>query len=173
MQVTSSMEMSNLIGRQLGRIPRSPFRVVGTCAYGFPQVIASPSVLEDGARFPNWTYLTCPYLGERAYDAESAGRLEDYRNRATADEQFATSLKNLDDYVRIMRAREGSGLDVCESVGLAGQANSAAIKCLHAHLGYALAGAPDIIGLELLNEFGPDCTDGRCLIFAEDDVSCA
>lgn len=173
MQVSSSMETSDLIGCQLGRTPRAPFRVVDICAYGFPQVIASPSMLEDGARFPNWTYLTCPYLVERAYDAESAGRLEDYRNRAIADERFAASLKGLDDYVRAMRAREGNGVDVCESVGLAGQANPTAIKCLHAHLGYALAGAPDVIGLELLTEFGPDCTDGRCSVFVEDDVSCA
>jgi hypothetical protein len=74
-----------VVSRQLGREPRSPFDVVVRCEHGYPAVIESAPVLEDGTPFPTRFWLTCPSLVADVAQAESvpgwaAGREGPHRN---------------------------------------------------------------------------------------------
>lgn len=159
-----------IVSAQLDRTPRQPWRVGARCAYGYPQVIISPSLLEDGSRFPNWAYLTCPFLSHKTADFESAALHVEYATRAQNDATFADSLRVLDGQVRAMRLAESGGEDVCSDVGLAGQRSPLGVKCLHAHIAYALVDLDDPIGLELLAETGVDCDACECEALAQDGV---
>ena len=149
-----SSKSDNIVFRQLGRRPRLPWRVVESCRFGFPRVIVSPSLLDDGDRFPNWAYLTCPHLVRKVSQIEAAGGVSRWADRVASDENLRDGLKRLDAEVREARLLEcrasGRDDDVCEGVGLAGQRNIYGVKCLHIHVAYALAGLHDPIGNEIL-----------------------
>jgi len=157
-----------VVARQLGRPPRGPWRTAHRCEYGFPSVIASPSVLEDGERFPTTFWLTCPFLDDIAARAESRGECAQWAAAAASDDDLAGRLREADREVRAMRAAESGGVDSCDSVGLAGQRDPLGVKCLHAHVAYALVGIGDPIGQAVLDECGSSCPDARCTRLQEE-----
>lgn len=146
----------------MGRCPRDPWRVAVRCLFGYPTVIASPVRLADGTPFPTWAWLTCPRITEAVSRCESAGGVAEWASRATADSDLAAALRELDAAVRVVREREGGGEQASGDVGLAGQRNPLGVKCLHAHVAYALAGLDDPIGCAVLEQVGRDCDDERC-----------
>lgn len=152
----------DVIALQTGRRPRHPWRVIRSCAFGYPAVIASPSRLDDGTPFPTWAWLTCPHLTEAVSRSESRGDVARWGQRAHEDERLAAGLRELDRQVRAARARESGGEDACADVGVAGQADALGVKCLHAHVAYALAGLDDPIGRAVAAEVGHECEDARC-----------
>ncbi|MBK5211008.1 MAG: DUF501 domain-containing protein [Coriobacteriia bacterium] len=127
-----------------------------TCRFEFPQVIVSPSLLDDGDRFPNWAYLSCPHLVRKISRIEAEGGVSRWAARVSSEENLRSCLERLDTEVREVRLLEcrssGQDDDVCEDVGLAGQRNIYGVKCLHIHVAYALAGLHDPIGNEILEE---------------------
>jgi len=151
-----------VVAEQVGRVPRPPWRVAVRCRFGYPTVIVSPSVLADGMRFPTFAWLTCPWLIELASAAESRGETALWARRAAVDAGLRSQLAETDRTMRELRAAESGGNDACAVVGIAGQASSAGVKCLHAHVALALVGVPDPIGLELLGEWQDECDDERC-----------
>ena len=155
-----------LVSAQLGRTPRDPWRVAARCAYGYPTAIVSPSRLADGAPFPTYAWLTCPYLLETLAAEESAGAAATWAQRAADDSQFAAALVAADAAVRAARTRESGGEDACADVGIAGQRDPLGVKCLHAHVALALVGIEDPIGVEELGKIEPTCSDGRCRLLA-------
>jgi uncharacterized protein len=157
-----------VVESQIGRPPRTPWRVAVRCKYGYPAVIASPGLLDDGTRFPTALWLTCPWVGEAAAAEESAGATAQWSERASTDPALAQALRNADEQVRARRTAESGGEDPCPSVGIAGQRDPLGVKCLHAHAAAALAGIDDPIGVAVLERCGRDCPDGRCARF---DVS--
>lgn len=154
-----------IVTAQIGRAPRDPWRVAARCDHGFPQTIASPAMLADGARFPNLVWLTCPYLAQKASAEESDGATARWAHRAAEEPALAARLQALDLAVRQARAAE-TGVDPCGDVGIAGQADPLGVKCLHAHVALALSGFEDPIGAELLGVWGDRCDDARCLSLA-------
>lgn len=163
--------LSELIAAQTGRMPREPWRAVSRCSFGHPMVISSPSRLADGSPFPTWTWLTCPYLVHAVSALESRGDAARWRSAAADDEELARDLRELDRAVRAARAEEGGGIDDCAGVGLAGQEDPLGVKCLHAHVSYALAGLDDPIGAAVLAEVGRECADDRCAALPMADAS--
>lgn len=147
---------------QLGRTPRSPWRVAHRCVYGHPSVIVSPPRLEDGTLFPTWAWLTCPYLVEEASARESAGWSERWLRRVERDPEAGAALRRADEQLRAARAAEGGGEDPCAGTGVAGQLGWKGPKCLHAHLALALLGIDDPIGADVAGETGEACDDERC-----------
>lgn len=142
--------------------------MASVCSFGYPNVIASPSLLQDGTPFPTLFWLTCPFLAEAAAAAESAGACAEWASRAHSDPELASALREADAEVRVRRAAESRGDDACAAVGLAGQRDPLGVKCLHVHVAYALAGIADPIGEALIAEVGEVCVDERCAGLAEE-----
>ncbi len=160
---TSAAEAeATLVARQIGRVPREPWRVVVRCQWGRPSVIASPSRLEDGTPFPTLYWLTCPWLIEAAGALESEGVLAEWAQRMAEDPQLAQELVATHAELRRRRAEESGGLDECAGVGVAGQREASHVKCLHAHVALVLAGIGDPVGEETLVLTGIACDDDAC-----------
>lgn len=155
---------------QLGRAPRGTWRVVVRCGYGFPQVIETDPVLGTGEPFPTLYYLTCPYLARAASRAESEGALLACDELARIDPDRAARLREAHGEVGSRRAAAAGGVDPCSGAGVAGQADPLATKCLHARIAAALAGVPDPVGREMLEQTGARCQDRRCGRRNEDGV---
>jgi exopolyphosphatase/guanosine-5'-triphosphate,3'-diphosphate pyrophosphatase len=151
-----------VVEAQLGRAPRAPWRIAARCSFGYPQVIASPSVLEDGDRFPTTFWLTCPFLAERSSALESAGAGEEWTERVAASEPLAVMLDEADAEYRRSRAVESGGADVCADVGIAGSQDPHVVKCVHAHVAAALAGIGTPVGRAVLESEGAACEHEDC-----------
>lgn len=147
---------------QLGRPPRGTWRVAARCSYGYPTVIATPSLLPTGEPFPTLLWLTCPHLIEAVGQLESAGHVEVWATRLANDPALAQRMREADAAYRSARAIESGGEDACASVGIAGQRDPLGTKCLHAHVATALAGMSDPIGEAILGSTASECEDQRC-----------
>lgn len=149
---------SETVAGQLGREPRTPFRVLVSGGCGYPLVIASPSLLDEGSRFPNWTYLVCPILVSQVSALESEGAVALYAHILEVDEVLQGRLLAANEEFKKKRLAEcveaGQESDVCVNQNLAGQADPLKPKCLHAHVAYRLAGLDDPLGEIALNELG-------------------
>jgi hypothetical protein len=157
-----SAEDVSLVPLQIGRPPRSPWRVAARCSFGRPTVIASPSRLDDATPFPTLFWLTCLRLTQRVGELESEGGAARWAARAADDSALAGALAETQAALVALRREESGGVDACAGVGLAGQRDPAAVKCLHAHVALALAGVSDPIGRETLAELGSECPDDAC-----------
>ena len=157
-----------MVTAQLGRPPRGDWKVAVRCAHGYPQVIETAPLLEDGEPFPTLLYLTCPWLVARIADLESAGGAARTASLLARDPALAERMHAADAAYRARRARAGGGADPTPSVGIAGQRDPLATKCLHAHAGAALAGIDDPIGLLVLDGVGRICPDESCAHLAEE-----
>jgi hypothetical protein len=151
-----------IVTAQIGREPRAPWSVAVRCSHGFASVIASPSVLADGTPFPTHLWLTCPHVASAASAAESRGETAAWAARLASDAALAGGVRAADAQLRALRAEASGGADACAAVGVAGQREPLATKCIHAHAALALAGVADPVGRELLAECGDACQDARC-----------
>jgi hypothetical protein len=129
-------------------------------------VIAVAPRLEDRAPFPTTFWLTCPRLVEAVAALESTGEGAAFAARAASDASFAAALIVSDAAYRAERLAVGDGHDPCGVVGVAGQRDPLAVKCLHARLAAHLAGIADPIGAEVAETVGrtlrEPCVDTRC-----------
>jgi hypothetical protein len=151
-----------VVSTQMGRSPRTPWRVGSRCAHGYPTTIVSPALLDDSTPFPTLAWLTCPWLSERAARAESAGEIDRWSADIAVDEALSAALVEADGELRRRRAEESGGSDACSAVGIAGQRDPLGIKCLHAHVALALVGISDPIGRALLDAGPRTCDSGQC-----------
>jgi len=161
----------SVITAQLGRVPRTPFRVASRCVFGFPTTIVSPSLLSDETPFPAYAWLTCPWIAERVGALESSGEISRWSVRATEDDELAAELSRTDAAVRDARAAESGGVDACAHVGIAGQRDPLLVKCLHAHVALELAGISDRVGADILGSVGEACENGLCAGLETSDTS--
>jgi hypothetical protein len=148
-------------------MPRGRWRVVSLCEHGYPRVIAVAPLLEDGVPFPTTFWLTCPHLVEVVHALESAGEHRGWTERAATDPTLASLLRVADEAYRAARRAEGAGVDPCATVGVAGQADPLAVKCLHARVAAALAGTGDPVGEGVLARLAADGVPTAC-----DDAAC-
>ena len=162
---------SALVAEQVGRPPRTPWRVAARCRYGRPTVIVSPSRLDDGTPFPTYAWLTCPHLVERVGAAESAGAVARFAERAAREPVLSADLGALDARLRALRTAESGGTDACAAVGIGGQRDPLGVKCLHLHVALALLGERDPIGIELLGQMPRECENDRCGALAGADAA--
>jgi hypothetical protein len=137
-----------VVARQIGREPRAFRRVVVRCPFGRPAVTEQAPFDNAGAPFPTTYWLTCPHAVAQVSRLEAAGGVERWSRAAHDDEQLAASLARANAEQRELRPE----LDV----GIGGaRANAGGVKCLHAHVAYALARPGYELGDRILAELDP------------------
>lgn len=161
---------ARIVERQMGRVPRDPWRVSSRCVYGYPQVIASPAVLADGTPFPTVFWLTCPHLVECSSKLESGGELTRWQERIDSDPDFAAQLQEATDAFARLRTSETPAAVECEDLGIAGQREPFGAKCIHARVAVTLEGVPDPIGRAAIAACGSICGDMRCVALESEDA---
>jgi hypothetical protein len=140
------------------------------CKYGFPQVLVSPSKLDDGELFAQWAWLTCPFLCKSIARVEDKGACEQWTEELKKRSKSAQQLHDIDARLRQLRAAEATdGIDHCAKTGLAGSADPLKVKCIHAHVAYFLTGLNDPIGKQYLSEHSRTCADRRCLRHSQEE----
>jgi uncharacterized protein len=157
----------DVVARQIGREPRAFLRVVVRCAYGRPAVTEQAPYDETGEPFPTTYYLTCRHLVAAVSRLEAAGGVERWSEVARSDPSLAASLERATSDQRTIRralAGEGPWPDDGASLdlGIGGSSRGGSLKCLHAHVAYALARPEHELGRRILAELEPLWPADRC-----------
>ncbi len=163
------MDDRALVERQLGRPPRAFLRVAVRCRYGAPAVTEQEPYDARGEPFPTTYYLTCPHLVAAVARLEAAGGVERWSAALEQDPELAADLERATAEQRALRTElaagrtgrdDGSSL----ALGIGGSGNPSRLKCLHAHVAYALARPGYRLGERVLAELDPLWpTDGCCI----------
>ncbi|GAA2524626.1 DUF501 domain-containing protein [Pilimelia columellifera subsp. columellifera] len=149
------------VGAQLGRAPRGTRAVAHRCPCGNPDVVETTPRLADGTPFPTLYYLTCPKATAACSRLESSGLMRDMAARLSADPQLADQYRAAhEDYL----AKRSAIAEVSEIAGISAGGMPGRVKCLHVHLGHALAAGPGVnpFGDEVLAAVGPWWLTGCC-----------
>jgi hypothetical protein len=155
------------VAGQLGREPRAFRRVVARCPFGAPAVTEQHPYDEAGSPFPTTYYLTCPQLVAAVSRLEAAGGVERWSRAAVTDPLLAASRERANTDQRELRHRlaagyEGSDGGASLELGVGGSARHGSLKCLHAHVAYALARPGYELGERILDEVRPLWPPDRC-----------
>jgi uncharacterized protein len=158
-----------LVERQLGREARAFRRVAVRCPFGRPAVTEQDPYTRAGDPFPTTYYLTCSHLVGAVSRLEAAGGVERWSAAADHDPELAASLSAATEEQRRVRralAEGRSGSDGGSSLGLGigGSRNPARLKCLHAHVAFALARPGYELGDRIVAELGDDLWPDRCCL---------
>lgn len=151
-----------MVAAQLGRPPRGTRAVAHRCPCGHPDVVETVSRLPDGTPFPTLFYLTCPKAVAACSRLESAGLMKEMAARLVADPELAGRYQAAhEDY---LTRRDANG-EVPEIAGISAGGMPTRVKCLHVHLGHALAVGPGVnpFGDETRDAVGPWWLDGPCV----------
>jgi hypothetical protein len=137
-----------VVERQLGRPPRSFRRVVVRCPFGRPAVTEQNAYDEAAEPFPTMFWLTCPHVVASVSRLESSGGVERWSRAAADDPALRASLERAHAEQRALRPELDLG------VGGA-RAGAGTLKCLHAHVAFALARPGYELGERILEELEP------------------
>lgn len=138
------MDDRALVERQLGRTPRAFLRVAVHCPFGAPAVTIQAPYDTAGEPFPTTYYLTCRHLVAAVSRLEAAGGIERWSAAAREDPDLAASLAAATEDQQTVR-RELAGGKVGQEggasleLGIGGSSRPENLKCLHAHVAFALA----------------------------------
>lgn len=161
------MDDRAVVARQLGREPRTFRRVVVRCPWGLPAVTEQEPYGPGGEPFPTTYYLTCRHLVAAVSRLEAAGAVERWSDAIARDEELRGDLERATaEQVRIRRELAGDavGADGGASLelGIGGSHNPTALKCLHAHVAFALACPGYRLGEAVLDEVSGRWPDRCC-----------
>jgi hypothetical protein len=110
---------------------------------------------EDGRPFPTTYWLTCCYLVEAVSRLEAAGGVERWTRAAADEPELEASLAAAQAEQRRLRPE----LDL----GIGGSRPGASgLKCLHAHVAFALARPGYELGERILRELDPVWPERCC-----------
>jgi hypothetical protein len=149
------------VAQQIGREPRAFRRVVVRCPFGNPAVTEQSPYDPTGEPFPTTYYVTCRHLVAAISRLEAAGGVERWTRAAERDESLRASRAHADaESARLRRELAGAahGRDGGASLdtGVGGQRPGAgSLKCLHAHVGFALARPGYELGERIAAELEP------------------
>jgi hypothetical protein len=138
------MDDRALVERQLGRTPRAFLRVAVRCPFGAPAVTIQAPYDAAGEPFPTTYYLTCRHLVAAVSRLEADGGIERWSAAAREDPDLAASLAAATEDQQTVR-RELAGGKVGQEngasleLGIGGSSRREKLKCLHAHVAFALA----------------------------------
>lgn len=139
--LTASEEDTAAVTEQLGRRPRSAFRVIVRDANNRPVVIMNAPFLEDGTPMPTLYWLTGEELIKKIGHLEASGGVDAAEAAVDPDELKAAH----DQYAAEREALIPQGhTGPRPTDGVAGTRRG--VKCLHAHYAYYLAGGKDPVG---------------------------
>ncbi|GHJ45996.1 hypothetical protein Cs7R123_33380 [Catellatospora sp. TT07R-123] len=147
---------------QLGRPTRGTAMVAHRCPCGKPDVVETVPRLPDGTPFPTLFYLTCPRATAECSRLESSGLMREMNEQLRSDPQLrADYLRAHEDY---LARREAVG-HVAEIENVSAGGMPERVKCLHVHLGHALAVGPGVnpFGDEVITLVEPWWTAGPCV----------
>jgi hypothetical protein len=136
-----------VVAAQIGREPRAFRRVVVRCPFGYPAVTEQAPFDDAGEPFPTMYWLTCRHLVAAVSRVEAAGGVERWSEAARTDRDLAASLARANDEQRRLRPE----LDL----GIGGSSRTGSLKCLHAHVAYALAHPDYDLGRLIAAELEP------------------
>ena len=153
------MEDRDLVERQIGRPPRAFLRVAARCPFGMPAVTEQEPYDATGAPFPTTYYLTCRHVIAAVSRLEAAGGVERWSTAVAASPELRADLERATEQQRSIRralaeswpaerADRGASLDS----GIGGSQNPGQLKCLHAHVAFALARPGYRLGEAILAE---------------------
>jgi uncharacterized protein len=161
------MDDRALVERQLGRPPRAFRRVVARCPFGAPAVTEQWPYDDAGDPFPTTYYLTCRYVVAAVARLEAAGGVEGWSEQVEQDPGLAAAVAAATAEQRsvrheLARGRSGSDGGASLDLGIGGSANPGRLKCLHAHVAYALARPGYELGDRILADLEPLWPDRCC-----------
>jgi hypothetical protein len=137
-----------IVARQLGREPRAFRRVAVRCPFGRPAVTEQAPFTTDGRPFPTTFWLTCPAAVAKVSRLEASGGVERWSEAARDDPTLAESLARANADQRALRPEL--------EVGIGGaHVDAGSLKCLHAHVAFALARPGYELGERILAELEP------------------
>jgi len=154
------MDDRAIVARQLGRTPRAFGRVVVRCPFGLPAVTEQRPYDDRGEPFPTTYYVTCPHLVSAIARLEAAGGVERWSERARLDPRLAGSLARASREQRGVRhelagSMRGSDDGTSLELGIGGSHAPEHLKCLHAHVAFALASPVYALGDRIAAELDP------------------
>jgi uncharacterized protein len=163
----SSDDDRAIVERQLGRRPRAFRRVVRRCPYGLPAVTEQLPYAADGSPFPTTYYLTCPHAVEVVSRLEAEGGVERWSAAAATDPVFRESVEAATNEQRSVRRDLAIGLSGRDdgaslALGIGGSRSPQRLKCLHAHVAFALARPGYVLGERIVAELGQLFPEDRC-----------
>jgi uncharacterized protein len=158
----------DLVEKQLGRPPRAFRRVVFRCPFGRPAVTEQSPYDDSGEPFPTTYYVTCRYLVAAISRLEAAGGVERWSERAQREPELAESLTRATEEQRRVRAELAggeTGRDHGASLGLGigGSRNPEQLKCIHAHVAFAMARPGYELGERIAAEIVPLWPERCCM----------
>jgi len=138
------MDDRALVAEQLGREPRAFRRVACRCPFGAPAVAEQSPRDDDGHPFPTTYWLTCRRLVAAVSRIEGAGGVERWTAAVASDPQLRDSLERADAEQRRLRRELAAGWEHPSlDSGVGGSSRDGSLKCLHAHVAFALARRAD------------------------------
>jgi uncharacterized protein len=156
-----------IVARQLGRSPRAFGRVVVRCPFALPAVTEQAPYDVRGEPFPTTYYVTCPHLVAAIARLEASGGVERWSDAASADAALGESLARATEKQRRIRRRlagdvSGSDDGASLELGIGGSRTPEHLKCLHAHVAFALANPGYELGERILAEVEQPWPPGGC-----------
>ena len=165
------MDDRAVVESQLGRTPRAFLRVAVRCPFGAPAVTVQAPYDSAGEPFPTTFYLTCRHLVAAVSRLEAAGGIERWSAAVEAEPALAASLRQATADQRAVR-RELAGEQVGREggtsldLGIGGSSRPEKLKCLHAHVAFALARPGYELGDRIVAEIETLWPD-RCCTFGQ------
>jgi hypothetical protein len=155
------------VARQIGREPRAFRRVALRCPFGRPAVTEQNPYDAAGEPFPTTYYVTCRWLVAAISRLEAAGGVERWTAAAETDPALAQSRTKADDEQRAIRrglaeGRTGRDRGASLDLGVGGAGRTGSLKCLHAHVAFALARPGYELGERIAAELEPLWPDRCC-----------
>src|SRR5690242_13503224 len=155
------MDDRALVAAQLGRKPRAFLRVACRCPFGAPAVAEQAPRDDRGDPFPTTYWLTCRHLVAAVSRLEAAGGVERWTAAAVHDPELRESLEHANAEQRRLRRELATGWEHPSlDSGIGGSGRDGSLKCLHAHVAFALArraeeARPYALGERILAELEP------------------
>jgi uncharacterized protein len=159
------VEDREVVALQLGREPRAFRGIAARCPWGLPAVTVQEPVDVEGRPFPTTYYLTCRYLVAAVSRLEAAGGVGRWSQAAARDPVLRDSLERATQLQRRIRHELAGDAAVPADVldlGIAGSRTLGSLKCLHAHVAFALAQPGYLLGELILDDVEPRWPPGRC-----------
>ena len=171
----SRVDDRDIVERQIGRRPRAFRRVAARCAFGLPAVTEQDPYDETGMPFPTMYYLTCRHLIAAVARLEAAGGVERWSAAVTSSSALEDDLDDATATQQRLRhalaaGRKGADGGASLDSGIGGSRNPRQLKCLHAHVAFALAQPGYRIGELILAEVPKRWPTDRCCSALEDDA---
>jgi uncharacterized protein len=163
------MDDRTVVERQLGRTPRAFLRVAYRCPFGAPAVTLQAPYDSAGEPFPTTFYLTCRHLVAAVSRLEAAGGIERWTAAAASDDALAASLRGATEEQRAVRRELAAGQVGEEGgssleLGIGGSSRPEKLKCLHAHVAFALARPGYELGDRIVAEIDGIWPDRCCTL---------